>query len=150
MMNESGHLSITGRKKEIFKTSLGKYISPQTIENKFKESQFIDSLIVVGENQKYAAALLVPDFNYLRNWCSGKRIQFSSDTEMVNHPEIKKQYKKEIDHFNASLGNTEKIMRFRVLDKEWSIDNGELTASLKLKRAFIQEKYKEEIDGLFS
>jgi long-chain acyl-CoA synthetase len=149
-MNESGQLIITGRKKEIFKTSLGKYISPQTIETRFKESLFIDALIVVGENQKYAAALLVPDFNHLRSWSAGKQINYVSDDEMVSHPEVKKQFKKEVDHFNASLGNTEKIMRFRILDREWTIDGGELTASLKLKRTFIQEKYKEEIEALFS
>jgi len=148
-MDNSGHLSITGRKKEIFKTSLGKYISPQLIENRFKESPFIDSIMVVGENQKYAAALLVPDFNHLRNWCVDQGISSNSEEDMVNAPEVKKQYKSEVDHLNSFFGSTEKIMRFHVLDEEWSINTNELTASLKLKRGFVHEKYKEEIESLF-
>ncbi len=149
VMDDSGHLSITGRKKEIFKTSLGKYISPQLIENRFKESPFIDSIIVVGENQKYAAALLVPDFNHLRNWCVDQGITSNSEEEMVNAPEVRKQYKSEVDHLNSLFGSTEKIMRFHVLDEEWSINTNELTASLKLKRGYVQEKYKDKIEELF-
>lgn len=148
-LEPGGHLRITGRKKEIFKTSLGKYISPAQIENKFTESPFIDALIVVGENQKYAAALIVPDFEHLRMWCHEEGIKYTTKEEMVKEKQVRDRFKKEVDHFNAFLGNTEKIMRFTLMDKEWSVDNGELTASLKLRRNYINEKYKEEIEGLF-
>jgi len=105
--------------------------------------------MVVGENQKYAAALLVPDFNHLRSWCVDQGISSNSEEDMVNAPEVKKQYKSEVDHLNSFFGSTEKIMRFHVLDEEWSINTNELTASLKLKRGFVHEKYKEEIESLF-
>lgn len=144
-----GHLRITGRKKEIFKTSLGKYISPQVLENKFKESRFIDGLIILGENQKYAAALIVPDFNHLKAWCEKKNIPYSTDKEMIRQPEIRKRFKKEIDHINKFFGNTEKVQAFELIDHEWTVETGELTANLKLKRSFIMSTYREEIDRLF-
>lgn len=148
-LESSGHLRITGRKKEIFKTSLGKYISPQLLENKFKESSFIDGIIILGENQKYAAALVVPDFNHLRSWCEHKGIAYSSDKEMITQPVIRKRFKKEIDHFNKFFGATEQIQSFELIDHEWTVESGELTANLKLKRAYILEKYKEEVGRLF-
>lgn len=144
-----GHLRITGRKKEIFKTSLGKYISPQVLENKFKESPFIDGIVILGENQKYAAALIVPDFNYLKMWCQHKNIPYSTNAEMIENQEIRKLYKKEIDHHNKALGKTERIHSFELIDHEFSIETGELTANLKVKRAYIVNYYKEKIDRLF-
>jgi long-chain acyl-CoA synthetase len=148
-LEPEGHLRITGRKKEIFKTSLGKYISPQLLENKFKESAFIDGIIILGENQKYAAALVVPDFNYLRSYCEHKGMAYSSDKEVIKDPVIIKRFKKEIDHFNKFFGNTEQIQSFELIDHEWSLETGELTANLKLKRSFILDKYQEEVDRLF-
>jgi long-chain acyl-CoA synthetase len=149
ILEPQGHLRITGRKKEIFKTSLGKYISPQLLENKFKESAFIDGIIILGENQKYAAALVVPDFNHLRAWCEHKNIEYSSDREMIKNPVIIKRFRKEIDHFNKFFGSTEQIQNFELIDHEWSLETGELTANLKLKRSFILETYKEEVGRLF-
>lgn len=148
-LEPEGHLRITGRKKEIFKTSLGKYISPQLLENKFKESAFIDGIIILGENQKYAAALVVPDFNHLRSWCEHKNIAYTSDREMIKNPGVVKQFRKEIDHFNKFFGSTEKIQNFELIDHEWSLETGELTANLKLKRSYILDKYKDEVDRLF-
>ncbi|MCK9400566.1 MAG: long-chain fatty acid--CoA ligase [Bacteroidales bacterium] len=148
-LEPEGHLRITGRKKEIFKTSLGKYISPQLLENKFKESHFIDGIIILGENQKYAAALVVPDFNHLRSWCEHKSIEYSSDKEMIKNPIVKKRFRKEIGHFNKFFGNTEQIQNFELIDHEWSLETGELTANLKLKRSYILDKYKEEVERLF-
>jgi long-chain acyl-CoA synthetase len=149
VLEPEGHLRITGRKKEIFKTSLGKYISPQLLENKFKESAFIDGIIILGENQKYAAALVVPDFNHLRAYCEHKGIEYSSDKEMIKDPVIIKRFKKEIDHFNKYFGSTEQIQSFALIDHEWSLETGELTANLKLKRSFILDTYKEEVERLF-
>jgi long-chain acyl-CoA synthetase len=144
-----GHLKITGRKKEIFKTSLGKYISPQLLENKFKESPFIDGVLVLGENQKYAAALVVPDFNHLRTWCEHKGIGYTTDKEMIKLAEVRKRFKKEIDHYNKFFGDTERLHSFELIDHEWSVETGELTANLKLKRNYILDKYKEEVGRLF-
>ena len=148
-IEETGQLRITGRKKEIFKTSLGKYISPQLMENKFKESPFIDVIFVLGENQKYAAALVVPDFEHLRSWCNVKEIKYSSSKEMLANPVIKKRFQREIDICNSAFGKTEQIMSFELLDTPWTVETGELTASLKLRRQFIYKKYKAEIDRLF-
>lgn len=144
-----GHLKITGRKKEIFKTSLGKYISPQLLENKFKESPFIDNIVVLGENQKYAAALVVPDFVHLKSWCEAKGLTFYANADMIKIPEVITRYKKEITQYNKNFGNTEKIQRFELLDHEFSIETGELTANLKTKRRFITEHYANEIEKLF-
>ncbi|MCF8298146.1 MAG: long-chain fatty acid--CoA ligase [Saprospiraceae bacterium] len=150
IITEAGHLKITGRKKEIFKTSMGKYISPQLIENKFKESSFIDQIAVIGENQKFAAALVVPDFAYLKSFCILKKIEYISDTEIVKNPEIKKQIHQEIESFNKAFGDTEKIKKFELIDHEWSIETGELTASLKMRRKFIYEKYEDLINKIFN
>jgi long-chain acyl-CoA synthetase len=149
-LEPKGHLKITGRKKELFKTSFGKYVSPQPIEDKLKESLFIDQLIVVGENQKFAGALIVPDFTFLKAWCEVKEIPYTTNTEMINLPRIRKRFKKEIDHFNGTLGDTEKIKSWDLLDAEWSFDTGEITPTLKLKRNFICNKYAVLIAKLFN
>ncbi len=145
-----GHLKITGRKKEIFKTSLGKYISPEVIENKFKESRFIDALIVLGENQKFAAALIVPDFNFLTSYCAKKGIPFTSNKEIISDPVIKKRIDAEVKKYNHYFGATEQIKRYQLMGEEFTIEGGELTASLKLRRQFIMKKYAEIIAGLFA
>lgn len=149
VFEKAGHLRITGRKKEIFKTSLGKYISPELIENRFKESSFIDTLMVIGENQKFAAALVVPDFPHLKSWCAIKGIPYTTEAEMIALPRIKKRFQQEIDKFNKFFGATEQVKRFELIDHEWSVDSGELTASLKLRRRYINEKYATVIKAIF-
>ncbi|HTX87708.1 MAG TPA: long-chain fatty acid--CoA ligase [Bacteroidales bacterium] len=144
-----GQLKITGRKKELFKTSMGKYISPQVIEEKLNESRFIDQVIVLGENQKFAGALIVPDFDFLRSWCRVKGVEYTTNSEMINHPRIKKRIHQEIDKFNKGFGDTEKIKSFELLDTEWTFDTGEITPTLKLKRNFIMKKYEAKINKLF-
>jgi long-chain acyl-CoA synthetase len=148
-LEPGGHLKITGRKKEIFKTSFGKYVSPEMVENNLKESEFIDALMVVGENQKYAAAIIVPDFNHLRTWCEIKGIPYTSNTEMVAMERIQKRFHKEIHKYNKHLGATEQIKAFELLNSEWTVDSGELTATLKLRRSLINERYKSVIEKLF-
>ena len=150
MIEKDGQLRITGRKKEIFKTSNGKYISPVLLENKLKESPFIDSLVVLGENQKFAAAIITPDFEHLKSWCKHKKIDFTCKSEMVVNKFIKDRFKKEIEHYNQFFGATEKINRFELIEDEWSVQSGELTPNLKLKREFIMKKYKPQVDKLFS
>ena len=145
-----GHLKITGRKKELFKTSFGKYVSPQPIEDQFKESLFIDQLIVVGENQKFAGALIVPDFNFLKSWCHVKEISYTTNAEMISLPRIRKRFQKEINLYNTYIGEAEKIKTWTLMDSEWSFETGEITPTMKLKRNYILQKYKEQINQLFN
>ena len=144
-----GQLKITGRKKELFKTSFGKYISPQLIEDSFKESLFIDQIIVLGENQKFAGALIVPDFAFLKSYCNVKEIPYSTNGEMIRNPRIRKRFKAEVDKYNSTLGETEKIKTWDLLKDEWTVETGELTPTLKVRRKFISSKYETEIALLF-
>ncbi len=144
-----GQLKITGRKKEIFKTSFGKYVSPQLIEEKFKESLFIDQIVVVGENQKFAAALIVPDFTFLKAWCEVKDIPYTTNSEMLKLPRIQKRIKQEVDKFNLFFGETEKVKKYFVMDTEWSFETGEITPTMKLRRKSICKKYEPLIKELF-
>jgi long-chain acyl-CoA synthetase len=145
-----GHLKITGRKKELFKTSFGKYISPQPIEDTFKESLFIDQLIVVGENQKFAGALIVPDFNFLRSYCTVKEIPYTTNAEMVVLPRIVKRLQVEVNKYNKCFGETEKVKSWTLMDAEWTFETGEITPTMKLKRNFIMKKYEDQIIKLFN
>jgi long-chain acyl-CoA synthetase len=144
-----GHLKITGRKKELFKTSFGKYISPQPIEDTFKESLFIDQIVVVGENQKFAGALIVPDFVFLKSYCAVKEIPYTTNAEMIQLPRIRKRFQTEINHYNKCFGDTEKIKSWDLLDTEWTFDTGEITPTMKLKRNAIAKKYQDIIAKLF-
>jgi long-chain acyl-CoA synthetase len=144
------YLKITDRKKEMFKTSGGKYIAPQVIEQHLKESPFIENIIVVGENKNYPAALIIPDFEYLTGWCSVKEIPYVSRQAAVNNPKIVSRIQREIDRFNLDLGQTEKIKKFTLLHNEWSVMAGELSPTLKLRRKFIIAKYCREIDEMYS
>ncbi len=148
-LTPEGRLKITGRKKEMFKTAFGKYVVPTIIENKFAEESLIDNILVVGENKQYAAALIVPNFQDLRGWCTSKGIKYTTNEEMIEHPEVLKQYKKIVDHFNKFFGDTEKVKRFLLMNHEWSIQSGELTPTLKLKRNVLIKKYEEQIEKLF-
>ena len=149
VIDEDGMLKITGRLKEIFKTSMGKYISPALIENKFKESPFIDQIMVVGENQKFAAALIVPDFEYLKQWCSIHNVKCESNKQVIKEKVFRDRLKKEISEYNKHFGDYEKIKKFELIDHEWSIETGEITANLKLKRRYIHNKYRDTINELF-
>ncbi len=149
VIDDKGLLKITGRVKEIFKTSMGKYISPVLLENKIKESPFFDQIMVVGENQKFAAALIVPDFEHLRTWCKIKGVAWTNTEEMLKNKVIRDRFKREIDCFNKQFGDTEKIKKFELIDHEWTVDSGEITANLKLKRSLIQKRYADIIEKLF-
>ena len=144
-----GQLVITGRLKSIFKTSFGKYVNPQLIEEKFTQSPFIENMMVVGENQKFAAALIVPDFAFLKQWANENKIDYFTNKEAVENLYIKKQYERVVKEYNESFGDTEKIKRFKLIADEWSQENGILTPTLKVKRRVIQEKYGREIEKLF-
>ena len=144
-----GQLRITGRKKEMFKTAFGKYIVPTHVESVFAEDSLIDNIMVVGENKKFAAALIVPNFADLRSWCAKKEIPYTTNEEMIKHPMVLKKYKKVADQKNATLGETERVMKFALMDYEWGVSTGELTPTLKLKRRFITQKHAAVIESLF-
>ena len=148
--DEDGLLKITGRMKEIFKDSMGKYISPALIESKFTESPFISMMMVVGENQKFAAALIVPNFEHLKTWCEENHIAFNSNAEVIREKKVVDRYRKEVDNYNKHFGDFEKIKRFELVDREWTIDDGEITPSLKIRRKIIAERYKDLIEGMFA
>jgi len=150
VIDADGMLKITGRVKEIFKTSMGKYISPVLLENKIKESPFIDQIMVIGENQKFAAALVVPDFEHFRTWCKIKDIPYTTNSDMIQHKEFRNRIKKELDCFNKQFGDTEQIKKFELIDHEWTVESGEITANLKLKRRTIHEKYKYLINAIYN
>lgn len=148
-MEEGKFLKITDRKKEMFKTSGGKYVAPQVIEQLLKESPFIEHIMVIGENRPYPAAMIIPNFEYLKGWCEVKEIPFISREKAVADPVIFKRIQREIDRFNQELGQTEKIKKFRLLPNEWSITDGELSPTLKLRRKFIIEKYHQVIEEMY-
>lgn len=141
---EGKFLKITDRKKEIFKTSGGKYIAPQAMENKFKESRFIEQIMVIGENEKFPAAFIVPSFAFLKEWATRHNLDFStsSNEEMAAHPKVIERIQEEVTSFNKGYGNWEQIKKFELLPKEFSVDGDELTPTLKLKRKVILQKYQ--------
>jgi long-chain acyl-CoA synthetase len=149
LIEEERYIKITDRKKEIFKTSGGKMIAPQVIEQKFKESPFIEHIMVIGENRAYPAALIIPNFEHLKNWCTVKHVAFVSREKVIQNPRIVRRIRKEVEQFNLDLGKPEKIKKFRLLAAEWSMDNGELSPTLKLRRKFIQEKYHKIIEETY-
>ena len=148
--NEHGLLKITGRLKSLFKTSGGKYINPDVIETKFASSKLIEQVVVVGENQKFAGALIVPDFAYLKTWCASQKIQFTTPEEIVKNPEVLKLYFKEVQSLNKGLGETEKIKKHVLIADEWSVANGLITPTLKVRRRAITSRYQEVIEKMFN
>lgn len=148
-LEENRFLMVTDRKKEIFKLSNGKFIAPQLIENIFKESSIIDQIMVVGEHEKFASALISPNFKFFDEWRSLNKISFSDFREMIQLPEILAFFNSEIEEFNKRLSPAEQINRFRLVPDEWSPGSGELSPTLKLKRHFITEKYKKLLDQVY-
>ncbi len=136
-----GYLKITDRKKEIFKLSTGKYVAPQVLENRLKESFFIEQAMVIGENEKIAAAILVPNFDTLHFWCAKHKIHYSSNEELCTNAEVIKRIQREITKLNDTLAEHEQIRKFRLVADTWSPMTGELSQTLKLRRAALYKKY---------
>lgn len=143
------YLQITDRKKEIFKLSLGKYIAPQVIENLLKESSYIENCMVVGENQKFASAIIIPDFQRLHFWAAKHKITYSDNEDLVNNPKILAKIHKEVEIVNAKLAPHEHIKREKVINGEWNTTNNMLSQTLKLKRAKIYTKYSSIISDIY-
>lgn len=136
-----GYLKITDRKKEIFKLSTGKYVAPQVLENKLKESYFIEQAMVIGENEKIAAAIIVPNFDSLHFWCAKHKIHFQTDADIVANADVVKRIQREISKMNDTLAEHEQIRKFRLVADTWSPQTGELSQTLKLRRAALYKKY---------
>lgn len=150
IFEDGKYLKITDRKKELFKTSGGKYVAPQPIENKMKESPFVEQMMVVGAEQKFVGALIVPSIINLKEWMLHKEIPFTTIEDAIHNPKVLDLYKELIDSFNAFFNQVEQIKKFELLPHEWTIDSGELTPTLKLKRKVIMEKYKTAVERIYS
>jgi long-chain acyl-CoA synthetase len=142
-------LMVTDRKKEIFKLSNGKFIAPQVIENIFKESPIIDQVMVLGEHEKFASALISPNFRYFDDWKTLNKISFSNNEELIKQLEVQSFFSSEIEKLNQKLSPPEKIARFRLVQDEWTPASGELSPTLKLRRKFIHEKYSDLISQIY-
>jgi long-chain acyl-CoA synthetase len=151
MLEENRFLKITDRKKEIFKTSGGKYIAPQMIENRLKESPFIEQAMIIGENQKFASALIVPAFSHLKAWASKNGINNAEENgELIKNPAVISKIKEEVEKVNKGLAQFESIKKFELLPSEWTIDKGELTPKMSLKRKVITQQNQTLIDKIYS
>lgn len=156
-IDDKGRLFITGRLKNLFKTSMGKYINPQIIEEKFGESKFIENIVVFGEGQKFAAALIVPDMNFIQSWNKRNRLILNKNkkekkekVEALTDAEIKTIIAKEVKHYNTFFGDTEQIKKFEIVNDKWTIENGIMTPTLKVKRKVVQQRYKALINSMFA
>jgi len=125
----------------MFKTSGGKYIAPQLLENRFKQSRFIEQIMVVGDGEKMPAALIQPNFEFLREWAIRHNVTLGTNTEIVTNPKVVARFQEEVDHANEKFAKWEKIKQFRLTPDIWSVDQGHLTPTMKLRRKVIKEKY---------
>ncbi|MBI2284435.1 MAG: long-chain fatty acid--CoA ligase [Bacteroidetes bacterium] len=142
-------LKITDRKKELFKTSGGKYVAPQPIENKFKESPFIEQIMVVGSERKFVGALIVPSFGVLREWMKEKGMVFTTNEEVIRQPQVQELFKGLVESFNEYFNHVEQIKKFELLPREWTIETGEMTPKMSLKRKVVMEKFKDVIERIY-
>jgi long-chain acyl-CoA synthetase len=149
VIEEGKWLRITDRKKEMFKLSAGKYIAPQVIENKLKESFLIEQAMVIGENEKFASALLSPNFAFLHDWCSEHKFQYRDNSELIEIPEVIERFAREVKEVNKTLGEYEQIKRFRLVTEEWTPNTGELSPTLKLRRNYLTLRYKDIIAEIY-
>ncbi|MEN8838908.1 MAG: long-chain fatty acid--CoA ligase [Flavobacteriales bacterium] len=147
---EGEYLRITGRIKQIFKTSGGKYVSPELMENKFKLSPLIETIMVIGENKKHTSAIIVPAWEALKDYADYKKIAYSNHDDLAKNEVVIDKFEREIAKYNEDFAQWEKVKKIRVISDEWSIDSGELTPTLKLKRNVVLEKYADLIHGIYS
>jgi len=149
VIDDEGFLKITDRKKEMFKTSGGKYVAPQLLENRCKQSRFIDQVMVIGEGEKMPAAIIQPDFEFIRNWAKIHNKTLGNNEELVANPEVIARIQEEIDIANTKFAKWEKIKQFRLTAEAWTVEGGHLTPTLKLKRKIIKEKYKALYNDIY-
>ena len=149
-IDANGFLKITDRKKEMFKTSGGKYIAPQVIENQMKQSLFIEQIMVMGENRKMPTALIQPNIEFVTQWLEAKGIHVNSIDEACKESILKVAIQEDIDSHNTNFGSWEQIKKFELIPEEWSIDEGHLTPTMKLKRKVVKEKYNHIIEKMYA
>lgn len=149
-MVDNKFLKITDRKKEIFKNSAGKYISPVQLENKLKESRFIEQCMVVGEGEKFVSALIIPNITNFREYCAGSGINWVSNEQMLTSDELKNLINDHVKAINKVLAPFEQLKRCEIIKANWTVDGGEITPKLSLKRKVILAKHKEVVDKIFS
>jgi long-chain acyl-CoA synthetase len=125
-------------------------VAPSPIENKIKESFFVEQIALQGDGEKFVSALIIPNFENLKDWAKQQEISYLSDEELVQHPQVKQLYKEIITNFNVNFGKVEQIKQFELLTDEWTTENGLLTATMKLKRKVLKEKYKDIIDNFYN
>lgn len=150
MMIDNKFLKITDRKKEMFKTSGGKYVAPVAIESKLKESPYIENIMVTGAEEKYVGALIIPSFSNLKEWAKKKNIEYSTNDAMIKNSQVKELFNNEVLHYNQQFNHVEQIKKFELLSHEWSVETGEMTPKLSLKRKVIMEKYKDAVRKIYS
>jgi len=148
-IDQDGFIRITDRKKDLIKTSLGKYIAPQPIENMIRGIPMVEQVVIVGNARKFPSALIVPAFDALRAYARSLNLEIKDARELVSHPRIVEYYKKKVDEVTKDLAPHEKIKKIALIDREFSIEGGELTPTLKVRRKFVEEKHREVIDALY-
>jgi long-chain acyl-CoA synthetase len=150
ILTEDNYLKITDRKKELFKTSGGKYVAPLAIENKLKESPFIEQVMLLGADKKFVSALIVPSFPNLKDWARKNNIADSTNEELLRNPAVITMFKELVESFNKYFNHVEQVKKFELLANEWSIDTGELTPKMSLKRKVVIEKYRDAIERIYA
>ena len=150
LFDPDGFLFITDRKKDLIKTSGGKYVAPQMIEGMISQSEFVEQAVIIGDKRKYVSALIVPDFERLRAWAKGQGIATRNKQELIDERRVVDMIKAEVNRLTRELADYEKVKRIGLLAEEFSIDGGELTPTLKVKRRVVEEKYSELIESLYS
>lgn len=142
-------LKITDRKKEIFKTSGGKYIAPQLMETRFKESHFIEQIMVIGEGEKHPAAIVQPDFEFLKSYCKRKGLEYGSEKEVIQNEKIKARIFQDVEAINRHFGKWEQVKKIELSDHAWTVDSGELTPTMKLKRRIVQSLHQDHYERIY-
>lgn len=148
-LSKDGFLKITDRKKEMFKTSGGKFVAPQVLENKLMESVLIAQVMVIGEGRRFPSAMIVPAFEELKAWCASKSIAWTNNKDMIEHEAVVEKYGREVERLNAGFGHWEQVKKFILLPREWTIDASELTPKLSLKRKVIMQNHQAQIETLY-
>jgi len=149
-MDENGFLTITGRKKDIFKTSSGLYVAPEAVESTLKLSPFIENVLIAGANRNFLSALIIPDEEFITSWCFLNGIEEKDFKKMIKLQKVMNEFVLEIEKYNFESPETERILRFLVLEDKWSVDSGEITPSMKLKRSHLLEKYSPILENFYS
>jgi long-chain acyl-CoA synthetase len=148
-LDDKGALVLTERIKDLFKTSNGKYIAPQVLESVLVADKYIDEVVVIGENRKYVSALIVPNYHYLKKWAEDKKIQYNSIEELISNPKVVEMVMQHVDSMQSHMAPFEQIKRIKLLPNHFSVMNGEVTNTMKVRRPVVAKRYASEIESLY-